>query len=119
MEEERRSNPRREFGYYMRVMDSSSSEPIGYLSDICPRGVRIDTPKALMVNKNYSIRLDLTPDVSDRPFITFVINVKWCHPDISAPGSFIEGCEVVTITHHDEKIFNNILEHYGKPEPLW
>ena len=104
MEEERRSNPRREFGYYMRVIDGSNSEPIGYLSDICPRGIRMDTPKALSVNKKYNLHLDLTPDVSDRPFITFMVIVKWSHPDASDPASFNAGCEVITISSHDERM---------------
>ena len=119
MNEERRNNPRRQFGYYMRVMDSSTGELMGYLSDICPNGIRMDTLKSLSVNKSYNLHLDLTPEVSDRPFITFSVRVKWSRPDNVAMESFIAGCEVIAISSHDEKVFNNILEKYGKPEQIW
>ena len=119
MDEERRSDPRREFGYYMRVMDSSTSELVWYLSDICPHGIRMDTLKSLLVNKNYNLHLDLTAEVSDRPHINFTVVVKWSHPDAFDPATSNAGCEVINISRHDEEVFNNILQKYGKPEPLW
>ena len=119
MDEDRRATKRRQFGYYMPVMESSTSELVGYLSDISSHGFRLDTPKPLAVNKNYSLRLDLTPDVSDRPFIIFTARVKWGQTDVSDPGAYVEGFEVVNISHHDHNIFSNILEKYGRPETEW
>ena len=100
-------------------MDNSTSELVGYLSDICPRGIRMDTNREMAVNKSYQLRLDLTPDVSDRPFISFTARVKWSQPDTSDPGAYVEGFEIVNISHHDEDIFNTICEKYGRPEREW
>jgi hypothetical protein len=119
MEEERRNTKRRQFGYYMRVVNNSDSSLVGYLADICPGGFGLDSPSRLVVNKEYNLRLDLTPEVSERPFINFIACVKWSQTDVSDPGSYVEGFQITKISPHDEIIFNRILEKYGKPESNW
>lgn len=119
MPNERRVNKRRKFVYYMRVIDNTTSELIGYLTDIGPRGFRLDSQKPLIVDKDYSMRLDLTPEVSDRSFITFVARVKWSQLDSTDPNLNIGGFQILKISPHDEEIFNRIVERYGTPERKW
>jgi hypothetical protein len=119
MANERRINSRRKFGYYMRVMDNGTNELVGYLSDISPRGFKLDCLKLLTVGKDYTLRLDLTSEVSDRLFIVFVANVKWSRQDPFDPNSFIVGFQITNIAPRDEEIFNRILEKYGKTEVKW
>jgi hypothetical protein len=103
----------------MRVLENASSELVGYLTDISPRGFMIDTPKALAVNKDYTLRIELTPDVSDRSFIVFVARARWTKPDPFDPLIHIAGFQIVTISPHDEEIFNRMYEKYGSPERKW
>jgi hypothetical protein len=119
MDDERRNDKRRKFGYYMRVLDSSTSELLGYLSDISMHGIKMDSPTPFLVNKNYTLQLELTPDVSDRLFISFVAKVKWAQPDPIEPGTYIGGLNIITISPKDEKIYNRIFEMYGTPESSW
>jgi hypothetical protein len=119
MIDERRTNKRRKFGYYMRVINNATSELVGYLSDISPRGFKLDSQKPLVVNKDYTLRLDLTPDVSDRSFILFTARSKWSQPDPFDPNSNIQGFQVISISPHDEEIFIRILEKYGTSERNW
>jgi PilZ domain len=119
MEDDRRNTKRRKFGYYMRVVDGYTTELVGYLSDISRRGFKLDTRSGHIVNKEFNLRLDLTPDISDRSYITFVACVKWSNPDTLDPGSYIEGFQIVNISAFDEEIFNRILEKYGRPENEW
>ena len=116
MPDERRINARRKFGYYMRIFDNVTNEIVGYLSDISPRGFRLDSPKLLAVNKEFTLRLDLTSEVSDRLFIVFIASVKWSKQDPFDPNSFIEGFQITNIAPRDEEIFNRILDKYGKTE---
>jgi hypothetical protein len=119
MADERRVIKRRKFGYYMRVLDNVQHELIGYLSDISPRGFKLDSTRPLVVNRDYSLRLDLTPEVSDKSFIIFTARSKWSNPDPTDPNSFIQGFEIVNISVHDAEIFQHMVEKYGTNESFW
>lgn len=110
---EKRNRSRRKFTYYMRVFDNSNSELIGYITDISPRGFKIDSTKPHAVNKEYTLRLDLTSDVSDRSFIIFVARLRWSQPDPTDPTSFMEGFQVMNISPHDEEIFYRMFDKYS------
>lgn len=113
MSDERRYLKRRKFTYYMRVLDNHTQQPIGYLADISPKGFQLDSPQQMVVNKDYSIRLDLTPDVSDKNFITFTARCRWNRPDETDPSSFDAGFQVVGISPHDNEIFQRMVAKYG------
>ena len=119
MRDERRTIKRRKFGYYMRVMDSTTRDLIGYLSDISPQGFKLDSKKALMINKDYSLRLELTPEISDRPSITFIARVIWCQQDPYNPDQYIEGFQIVNIAPSVQVIFQRIVDKYSRPDSLW
>ena len=113
MIDDRRINTRKKFAYYMRVVDNSTSELLGYLTDISKRGFKLDCQKPLAVNRDIVMRLDLTPDISDRSFIIFIARSKWSQPDSYDPNTLVEGFQVINISTHDEDIFNRIVEKYG------
>ena len=114
MKDERRINLRKKFAYYMRVVDNSNSELLGYLNDISKRGFKLDCQKPLPVNKDIVMRLDLTPDISDKSFIIFIARSKWSQPDPYDPTTLVEGFQIINISPYDEEIFNRILEKYGR-----
>jgi hypothetical protein len=119
MAEERRFSERRKFGYYMRVMDNNTQELIGYLANISPRGFKLDSTKSIMVNKDYALRLDLTMEISERPYIIFVARARWSRPDLIDPFAHNDGFQIVSISPRDEEIFNRIVAKYGTPESKW
>jgi hypothetical protein len=119
MTDERRNNNRRKFGYYMRVIDNTTSERVGYIADISPRGFKMDSQKPFTVNKDYTMRLDLSSDISDRSFIIFIARSKWSKPDPTDPTTNVDGFQIVNISPHDEEIFMRIFEKYGITEKKW
>ena len=119
MKDERRLTERRKFGYYMRVMDNNTGELVGYLADISPRGFKLDSKQALLVSKDYSLRLDLTPEISDKPYIIFVARAKWSQPDLMDPYAHNDGFQIVSIAPRDEEIFQRIVAKYGTPKSKW
>lgn len=119
MKDERRFTARRKFGYYMRVMNNNSGELVGYLADISPRGFKLDSKQALQVNQDYTLRLDLTSEISDKPYIIFVARARWSQPDVNDPYMFNDGFQIVTISPRDEEIYQRIVVKYGTPEPKW
>jgi len=119
MADNRRLDERRKFGYYMRVLDNSTQELVGYLADISPHGFKLDSKQALQVNKDYSFRLDLTAEISEKPYIVFVARTKWTQPDSTDPYAHNDGFQIVNIAPRDEEIFQRIVVKYGTPETKW
>jgi hypothetical protein len=119
MREERRTQKRRKFGYYMQVFDHDTLNLIGYLSDISPQGFKLDSRKPLTVNKDYALRLDLTAEIAKKPYIGFIARVIWSRPDPMNPNEFVQGFKIITISPHEQEIFNIIVQKYGKAESIW
>lgn len=103
----------------MRVIDNLTSDLVGYLTDISPRGFKLDSVKPLIPNKDYTLRMDLTPDISDKSFIVFIARARWSKNDPTDPNSFVDGFQIVNISPHDEDIFNRVLEKYAVRETRW
>ena len=116
---ERRNLQRRSFSYYMRVVDDASAQLVGHLADISPRGFKLDCSQTLPAEKDFRLRMDLTSDVSDKPFISFIARCKWCSPDSMDPFVYNAGFEIVHISLSDGEIFQRIVEKYGSPEYRW
>jgi hypothetical protein len=116
MSDERRYLKRRKFTYYMRVLDNYTQQIVGYLADISEKGFQLDSPQPVPVNKDFSFRLDLTPDVSDKNFITFSARCRWCKPDESDPFSHRTGFQIIGISPHDNEIFQRIVAKYAAQE---
>jgi hypothetical protein len=119
MPDERRNIKRRKFGYYMRVTDNNTQELVGYLSDISPRGFKLDSQKPLTSNKEYALRLDLTAEISNKSYIAFIARAMWVQPDPINPNEHNEGFQIVSISPNDQEIFQRIVEKYGTPESKW
>ncbi len=116
MNNERRKNHRIKFGYYLRVTDDNTHEIVGYLSDISPQGFRLECPRAVVIGQKYTLRLELTSQLADQPFITLDALAIWNQPDPVTPYEFIGGFRIVGISPPDKEIYDRILEKYGTPE---
>jgi len=116
---ERRTTPRRNFSYYMRVVEDTTQQLVGHLSDISPRGFKLDCSQAISEEKDFRLRMDLTNDVSDKPYIVFTARSKWSRPDSTDPFVHNVGFEIINISLADGQIFQRVVEKYGSPENRW
>ena len=119
MGSERRESNRRKFGYYMPVVDNNTRKIVGFLSDISPQGFKLESQKILSINTVYHLRLDLTPEFSNKSHIVFFAKVAWSQPDPVSPIEFINGFQIVNIAPEDQVIFERIAEKYGVAESKW
>lgn len=119
MSEERRNLTRSKFAYYMQVFDNQTQMLVGYLDDISPQGFQLDSRTPFIVSRDYSLRLDLTPEVSERPFIAFSARCRWSKPDPNDPLLFDAGFQILSITPRENEIFQRIVAKYGTQASLW
>jgi hypothetical protein len=110
---DRRKIKRRSLTYYMLVMDADTHETVGHLIDITSIGFLMDCPKPLPLEKDFRFRLDTSPDISDKSFITFTARSKWRQPDEIEPYLFDIGFSIIDITPHEAAIIKKISEIYA------
>ena len=113
MTEERRKLARRDFSYYMRVMDEVTGKVIGHLSDISANGFKLDSQKPVPLQVNLPLRVDQTDLISNKSYITFSARALWCHADELDPNLFNVGFQIVNMTPSDYEIFLKMFNTYG------
>jgi hypothetical protein len=109
---EKRKISRRFLLYYMRVYDAATRQQIGNLVDITPRGIMVVSEHPLPEGQTIRLRVELTDEVSEKPFMEFSALSKWCEPDV-IPNMYNTGFEILDITPEDSKITRHIIEKFG------
>jgi len=78
---ERRNLDRKDFSYYMQLVDDETRKLVGHLVDISSGGFKLDSQEPIPTNKDYRFRMDLTSEVADKPTMTFIARSRWCQVD--------------------------------------
>lgn len=111
---DKRKTPRRKFSSYMRVVEDDTEETVGYLVDVSVKGLQLETNEVINMKKDYHMRMELTPDISDKLFLFLTARPKWIHPDDIMPNLFRVGFEIVSAQPHDYEIYQKLVEYYGE-----
>ena len=109
---DKRKTQRRFLLYYMRVYNGTTRNQIGNLVDITPKGIMIVCEKRIPEGQTIPLRLELSNEVSEKPFMEFNARTKWCKPDVS-PSMFNVGFEILDLTPDDVKIVQRINKEFG------
>jgi len=110
---EKRTVPRKNFSFYMRILNDDSGEILGHMVEVSAIGLRLETVGSLPINKDYYMRLELTPDLGNLPYIVFIARSKWCKIDNIQPNLFHVGFELIEIMPEDKEIFLRIMAKFG------
>ncbi|MBL8103382.1 MAG: PilZ domain-containing protein [Anaerolineales bacterium] len=110
---EKRTVPRKNFSFYMRVLNDDTEEILGHMVEVSPIGLRLETVGPLPINTDYYLRLELTPDLGNLPYIVFIARSKWCKIDNIQPNLFRVGFQIIEIMPEDKEIFLRILAKFG------
>lgn len=110
---ERRKVKRRNFSYYMRMMDDRSGALVGHLTEISTGGFKLDSQKAIAANQDFNFRIELTNEIANKTFMVFSARSRWCEHDHIDPTSYNVGFQIINITPGDLDIFARMFEKYG------
>lgn len=110
---ERRTMPRKKFDLYLRVMNDDTQQQLGHMVEVSSTGLQLETTGPMLLNMDYYLRLELTPELADRPFIVFIARSRWCKTDDIQPNLYRVGFAIVEILPDDKQIFMNIVQKYG------
>jgi hypothetical protein len=109
---DKRKIDRRFLLYYMRVYDAASRQQIGNLVDITPRGLMLVSEHRLPEGQTTRLRVELTDEVADKPFMEFSAHSKWSEPDI-IPNMYNTGFEILDLAPEDSGIIQHIIDEFG------
>jgi hypothetical protein len=110
--DDKRKIDRRFLLYYMRVYDAETRQQIGNLVDITPAGIMVVSEHPLPEGQTTRLRVEVTEEVSDKPFMEFAALSKWCEPDI-IPNMYNTGYEILDLMPEDSDIILHIIEEFG------
>lgn len=110
---EKRKIPRRDFTYYMPVMDAQTRELVGHLTDISTGGFRLDSLRSIAPEEDLRLQIRLTPDIANKEFMVFVARSKWSCPDRIDPNTYNVGFQIINMSPTDMSIFHRMCEKYG------
>ncbi len=111
---ERRTTPRKKFDYYLRVVDDDTEEILGHMVEVSATGFQLDTTMPRPIDKDSYLRVELTSDLGDRPFIIFIGRSKWCRMDEIELNLYHVGFQMMEIMPDDKEIFLGILKKFGR-----
>ena len=109
---EKRKLKRRFLLYYMRIYDAKSRQQIGNLVDITPEGVMIVSEHPIPEGQTTRLRMELTNEVAEKPYMEFSALSKWVEPDVT-PDRFNTGFEIQDLAPEDAEIIQRINELFG------
>ena len=110
---ERRKLARKNFSYYMRVMNESTGDLVGQLGDISSGGFKLESNKPIASGQVFFLRIDQTGEISKKSFITFRARTCWCQKDPYDPTIYNVGFQIVEMTPGDYDIFVKMFNTYG------
>jgi hypothetical protein len=110
---ERRRRERRACSLYMRFMNSRTGEMVGDLSDISRDGFMLESVKPMPLNVDFSFRIDLSAEISTKPFIVLIARSRWSRADPIDARLYDTGFEIIKMDPSDAQVFAAIYERYG------
>jgi hypothetical protein len=112
--DDRRHQERKDFSYYMRLVDNDTQDLVGHLVDISSGGFKLDSQAPIPINKDFRLRMDLTSEVANKPAMVFVARSRWCEVDPLDPFIYNVGFQLINISPADLDIIIRMMEKYGK-----
>jgi hypothetical protein len=109
---ERRTTSRKHIAYYTRVFEAKSNEQLGNLGDITTGGIMLISAVPFPVNANFSLKIELSDDIANKPFMCIEAQSMWSHPDLD-PDLQNTGFRITKISPEDVQIIENIIQAYA------
>ncbi len=113
MTDEKREKSRRNFSYYMRVLDDATGKVVGHLSDISAGGFKLDSKYDIPLNVNLLLRIDQTGEISEKGFLVFTARARWSKRDLANPVMYNVGFKILEMSPEDYGIFVKMFNTYG------
>ena len=110
---DRRKRGRRSTSLYLQFMNNRTGELVGDLADINRDGFMLESFKPIPLNAEFSFRIELPPDISNKQSIVFTAQSRWSKLDSLDRRMYDVGFEIMEIDPGDTQVFQQIFDRYG------
>lgn len=114
MASDKRKLARKNFSYYMRVLDKDTGELIGQISDISTGGFKLESSKPIPAGLNMALCIDQVSQISSKTYISFAARARWCDRDPYDPTIYNVGFQLLDMTPADYDVFVKMFNAYGE-----
>jgi len=114
MPAEKRKLSRKNFTYYMRVLDKNTGQLIGQIIDISTGGFKLESAKNLPKNVEMALCIDQVGQISTKTVIYFSAIARWCEHDPYDPTIYNVGFQLIDMTPGDYDVFVKMFNSYGE-----
>ena len=111
---EKRKLARKNFTYYMRVLDRNTGKLIGQIIDISTGGFKLESAKPLPVNTEMSLCIDQVGQISNKSVIYFLACARWCDKDMYDPTIYNVGFQLLDMSPAAYDVFVKMFNMYGE-----
>jgi hypothetical protein len=94
-------------------MNENTGELVGHLADISIGGFKLESQKPIIKNTEFPLRIELSSDISNKPFIVFIANSKWCQPHLIDTSLYNVGFQIINMSTDDLESYRKIYDTYG------
>lgn len=109
---EKRNLKRRHLIFYLRVIDTETELPIGYVVDITPEGIMLISEKEYKLGTQFKLRMDLPEDYLTTKHITFDAKVMWSQVDVNS-DFFDIGLQFNELPEEDANMIQGLINLFG------
>ncbi len=108
-----RKDERRTCSLYLRLLNHRTGEIVGDLADLSVEGFKVESSKRLPPNTVFTFRMDMPPEICDKPYIVFTARSRWNRTDRLDARLYDTGFEIVAMDPEDCRLFERVFERYG------
>jgi hypothetical protein len=76
-------------------------------------GFMLESLKPIQLNAEFSFRIDLPPEISQKPFMVFIARSLWTLPDRVDGRLYDTGFEIMKMDPSDTRAFELVFDRYG------
>jgi hypothetical protein len=110
---DRRKRTRRALSLYLRFINNRTGEPVGDLADASRDGFMLESVKPIPLNAEFSFRVDLPAEISEKTFMIFTARSRWSRRDPVDGRLYDTGFEVLKMDASDIRAFELLFDRYG------
>lgn len=103
---------RRHLIYYLRVLDCTTDELLGFLVDITTRGFMVMSEKPIETDKVFHLKILRASEGDQKQFLLFDARSKWSERSINSEF-YDTGFELMNVTPDDFAEIEKIIDELG------
>lgn len=111
--DEKRRIERSHLIHYLRVFDDISSQCVGNLVDISPKGIKLISEKPVEIDKLYHFHMEFPERLMGKMRVDYDAVSVWCNVDADVdPNLYTVGFQIKKITKEDVEIIEFLIANY-------